>query len=93
MLTSEAILADELVYVLTQESNLDSLSKYRKVFKDNGVSSNSWNYVWTSPEGDALKKLKIIKEVGLRRRPSDSLYDLVQNCYIGVLHKLAEYKV
>ena len=93
MLISESILADELISSLTQSDTSDSLSIYKRVFESNGVSSNSWNYVQVVASGDAFKKLELIKEVGLRHRTSDSLYDLVRNCYIGGLHKLAEYKV
>jgi len=93
MLASEAILADELLNALTKSSDMDQLSFYQKTFEENGVQSNSWNYVWVKPQGEGLKKLQIIKAVGLRHRPSDSLYTLVKNCYIGGMQKLAEYKV
>lgn len=90
MLTAEAILAEELLPAISVAN--DALSVYKKTFEDNGVESNSWGYVWVTPQGDGLKKLEIIKAVSLRNRPSDSLYSLVKNCYIGGMQKLAEFK-
>lgn len=92
MLTSEAILADELLAAFTASDDLGHLSIYQKTFESNGVQSNSWGYVWVNLKDDGLKKLQIIKSVGLRNRSSDSLYELVKNCYIGGMQKLAEYK-
>lgn len=93
MLTTEAILAEELLVAFKDVSNKNMNHTYRKVFEENGVRSNSWDYVSVTPEGDGLKKLEIIRETGLRGRYSDSLFELVNNCYIGGMQKLAEYKV
>ncbi|WP_157060249.1 AlpA family transcriptional regulator [Paenibacillus sp. P22] len=93
MLTTEAILAEELLTAINQVNGGHMSYSYRKTFEDNGVQSNSWDYVSVTPQGDGLKKLEIIKETGLRHRHSDSLFALVKNCYIGGMQKLAEYKV
>lgn len=93
MLTSEAILAEELLTAINQANSSGVSYSYRKTFEDNGVQSNSWDYVSVTPSGDGLKKLEIIKGTGLRHRHSDSLFALVKNCYIGGMQKLAEYKV
>ncbi|MFT9848086.1 helix-turn-helix transcriptional regulator [Aneurinibacillus sp. REN35] len=93
MLVVEAILAEELLMAFKQAKTESQLYSYQKTFEDNGVQSNSWNYVWVTSHGDGLKKLEIIKDTGLRHRHSNSLYLLVRNCYVGGMQKLAEYQI
>lgn len=94
MLSAEAILSEELLDAFTQPNSMNHRKTYETVFKNNGVKSTSWQYVRVTPDqGEGLEKLRIIKETGLRHRPSDSLLALVKNCYIGGLQKLAEFKI
>lgn len=65
---------------------------YKKAFKDNNITSSTWNYVGCVNDIDAIIKLEIIKN-HLSQIEVYTRQDLVLCRYIGGLRQIAQYKI
>lgn len=99
MYVIESILAEPIRIALHEELNNDSsekhyLDKYIKVMRDNGVTSNSWGYVYIDlSDAWGLLKLDAIVLSGLSYVKTTNLSDLVKYRYTWGLLKMAELNI
>ena len=83
MLVEESILADKILVGINPD---------KKAFKDNNITSSTWNYVGCVNDIDAIIKLEIIKN-HLSQIEVYTRQDLVLCRYIGGLRQIAQYKI
>ena len=92
MLVEESILADKILVGINPEEKWIMNEPYKKAFKDNNITSSTWNYVGCVNDIDAIIKLEIIKN-HLSQIEVYTRQDLVLCRYIGGLRQIAQYKI
>lgn len=92
MLVEESILADKILVGINPEEKWMMNEPYKKAFKDNNITSSTWNYVGCVNDIDAIIKLEIIKN-HLSQIEVYTRQDLVLCRYIGGLRQIAQYKI
>lgn len=92
MLVEESILADKILVGINGKEKWMMNEPYKKAFKDNNITSSTWNYVGCVNDIDAIIKLEIIKN-HLSQIEVYTRQDLVLCRYIGGLRQIAQYKI
>lgn len=97
MYVIESVLTEKIRFDLLDENkkeNKDFYKRYKRTMIENGVTSNSWNYVEIDLQNsDALKKLDLIIQSKLNQVRVGNLEDMVWSRYTLGLQVTAEYQI
>ena len=61
MLVEESLIADKILSKVLAEEDWKRNEPYRKAFRENNITSATWNCVGCVSDSEAIKKLQIIE--------------------------------
>lgn len=92
MLVEESLIADKILSKVLAEEDWKRNEPYRKAFRENNITSATWNCVGCVSDSEAIKKLQII-EACLLDVPVTTRKGMILCRYIGGLRKTAQYRI